>query len=165
MCGTWSKVTILDHIGKLSSSPIFFCLIINCYTYSHFVLTKTLFVLLFSERTKEIKMEIVKKRKGERLSEKLSFSFHLFPLLFLPYQQFVAKSWIAEDVQLKSLLCFVKTENWEERINLILISLSIILILITIQVFIENTKLENRKPKVYTSNFPNYIQRLITLVD
>ena len=59
----------------------------------------------------------------------------------------------------------MKTKNWEERINLILISLSIMLILITIQVFIENTKLENRKPKVYTSNFPNYIQRLITLVD
>ena len=59
----------------------------------------------------------------------------------------------------------MKTENWEERINLILISMSIILILITIQVFIENTKLENRKPKVYTANFPNYIQRLITLVD
>ena len=63
------------------------------------------------------------------------------------------------------MIIAVKTENWEERIDLILISLSIILILITIQVFIENTKLENRKPKVYTANFPNYIQRLITLVD
>ena len=63
------------------------------------------------------------------------------------------------------MIIAVKTENWEERIDLILISLSIILILITIQVFIENTKLENRKPKVYTANFSNYIQRLITLVD